>query len=321
MKVFLYTTFALVAFAFNSILCRLALRGEEADAAGFTTVRIVAGAVALIAISYVVGRRVPRYRRPHVSKGNAMIPQHESHLADANPAPPEPNVALTHVRATDTRSTDTGSWASACLLFAYAVCFSFAYLGLTAGTGALILFGAVQMTMVVAAIFKGERPVPVEWTGLVAAVCGLVYLVFPGLASPPLVSSVLMAAAGMSWGFYSIRGRSSGDPLVNTTGNFVRSLPFAAAFAILFLPNLHLTGRGVLYAVLSGSLTSGVGYTVWYAALKHHTQMRAAVLQLAVPVIAATGGILFMAEAFTMRLLIAAVLILGGIALTIFSRK
>ncbi|MBK7393891.1 MAG: DMT family transporter [Chloracidobacterium sp.] len=295
MRVFLYTSFALVAFAFNSILCRLALRGDEADAVGFTAVRLLSGAIALVVIWYVVGR----VRSPHVCKGST---------GDED--------ALTHVRA-----TDTGSWSSAIFLFAYAICFSFAYLGLTAGTGALILFGSVQMTMIVVTLFRGDRPPILEWLGLITAVGGLVYLVFPGLASPPLTSSLLMAAAGASWGIYTLRGRGSTDPLGQTTGNFIRTLPFAAVIAVIFLPNLHLSTRGITLAVLSGAVTSGIGYTVWYASLKHHTATRAAVLQLAVPVITAMIGVLLLAETADIRLVIAAALILGGIALTIFGKR
>ncbi len=177
------------------------------------------------------------------------------------------------------------------------------------------------MTMIAIALFKGERPRALEWLGLVVAVCGLVYLVFPGLSSPPVVSSVLMAAAGAAWGFYTLRGRGSTDPLADTTGNFIRTLPFAALVLIPFLPTMHLSGRGVVLAVLSGALASGVGYTVWYAALKFHTSTRAAVLQLAVPVIAAVGGVVFLSETANSRLVIAAALILGGIGLTIFGHK
>lgn len=294
MKVFLYTTFALVAFAFNSILCRLALRGEEADAVGFTGVRLVSGAVMLIVISLVCAS-------PRVSKG-------DTHKSLESPSLMR---GLLHF----------GSWPSAFFLFAYAICFSFAYLGLTAGTGALILFGAVQMTMIAAAIFKGERPPVLEWLGLAAAIGGLVYLVLPGLESPPLYSSLPMAMAGASWGFYSIRGRSSIDPLADTAGNFVRSVPMIAIAAIPFLSKVQLTSRGAVLAVLSGAVTSGIGYTIWYAALKFHTSTRAAVLQLAVPVIAATAGVLLLDETATVRLGIAAALILGGILLTILGRK
>lgn len=296
MKVFLYTTFALTAFAFNSILCRLALRGDEADAAGFTAVRLVSGAVALIVISLLVSR--PKSQKSKVTSESGSLGAWDLRLG-----------------------TITGNWPSALLLFAYAICFSFAYLGLTAGTGALILFGSVQMTMIAVMLLRGERPRPLEWLGLATAVGGLVYLVFPGLASPPLNSSLLMAAAGASWGLYTLCGKGSTDPLGQTTGNFIRTLPFAGIIAIIFLPNLHLSTRGILLAVLSGAVTSGIGYTVWYAALKHHTATRAAVLQLAVPVIAATIGVLFLAETADIRLIIAAALILGGIALTIFSKK
>jgi drug/metabolite transporter (DMT)-like permease len=217
--------------------------------------------------------------------------------------------------------TGQGNWYSAFFLFAYAICFSFAYIGLTAGTGALILFGCVQMTMIGVAIWRGEKPTPVELIGLAAALSGLVYLVFPGLASPPPLNAGLMAAAGIAWGVYTLRGRSSTDPLADTTGNFVRTLPFMLLAIIPFLSRINLSNRGVVLAVLSGAIASGIGYTVWYAALKHHTATRAAILQLAVPVIAAAGGVFFLAEAATMRLWVAGALILGGIGLTIFGRK
>jgi drug/metabolite transporter (DMT)-like permease len=277
MRAALYTTFALVAFAFNSILCRTALRAGEADPAGFTLVRLVSGAVTLVLISYFVGRQ----------KNNS----------------------------------GRGNWFSAFFLFAYAICFSFAYLGLTAGTGALILFGSVQLTMIVAAIVRGERPNTLEWVGLVAALAGLVYLVLPGLSAPPLTSSLLMAAAGAAWGFYTLRGRGSTAPLADTTGNFVRSVPMIAIAAAPFYKTINLSSTGFELAALSGAIASGVGYTVWYAALRFHTATRAAVLQLAVPVIAAGFGIALLAETATTRLAIAAALILGGILMVIIARR
>ena len=185
----------------------------------------------------------------------------------------------------------------------------------------MILFSSVQMTMIAVAIFRGERPSALEWSGLAVALAGLIYLVLPGLASPPLNSSLLMAAAGASWGFYTLRGKSGNDPLGDTTGNFIRSVPMIAIAAVPFLSKLEMSGRGLMLAVLSGAVTSGVGYTVWYAALKFHTSTRAAVLQLAVPVIAAAAGVLLLDETATVRLAIAAALILGGIALTISGRK
>jgi drug/metabolite transporter (DMT)-like permease len=215
----------------------------------------------------------------------------------------------------------SGNWFSAFFLFAYAVCFSFAYLGLTTGTGALILFGSVQMTMIGVSLVRGERPKVLEWLGLVIAVGGLVYLVFPGLTSPPLLNSALMATAGIAWGAYSLRGRSSKDPLADTMGNFVRSLPMIAVVAAVFYPQIHLSNRGIILAILSGAVASGVGYTIWYTALKFHTATRAAVLQLSVPVIAAFGGIMFLAETFSTRLLTAGVMIILGIGMTILGRK
>lgn len=175
--------------------------------------------------------------------------------------------------------------------------------------------------MVAASIIRGERPTPLEWIGLVTAVGGLVYLVLPGLSSPPFVSSMLMAAAGMAWGAYSLRGRRSVDPLGDTAGNFARALIFTVPLAVIYLPALHLTPRGWLLALLSGAVTSGVGYTVWYAALKFHTSTRAAVLQLSVPLIAAAFGVILLGEIATATLGIAGVMILGGIGLTIAGRR
>ncbi len=163
-----------------------------------------------------------------------------------------------------------GNWLSAFLLFAYAICFSFAYISLTTGTGALILFGCVQLTMILAALFKGEKPKILEWVGMCVALGGLIYLVFPGLTSPPLFSSALMAFAGISWGIYTLRGKGSSDPLGDTTGNFVRSAPMIIIAVLPFLSGMHLSGTGILLAVLSGAAASGIGYTVWYTVLKHH---------------------------------------------------
>jgi drug/metabolite transporter (DMT)-like permease len=276
-RVIFLTAFALLGFAFNSILCRLALRGGEADAAGFTMVRLASGAITLVLISFLSRKNNSNFR--------------------------------------------AGSWLSAFWLVAYAICFSIAYLDLTAGTGALILFGSVQLTMIAISLGKGERPKVLEWLGLIVAVSGLVYLVLPGLTSPPLNASSLMAVAGASWGFYTLRGKRGGDPLADTTGNFVKALVAVPILGLVFWPNLHLSTQGILLAILSGAVASGIGYSIWYAALKHHTATRAAVLQLAVPVIAAAIGILFLAETTSPRLFIAGALILGGIALTIAGHK
>jgi drug/metabolite transporter (DMT)-like permease len=275
-RTFLFTACALVAFALNSILCRLALRGGEADAAGFTLIRLLSGAAALVLISYFVKER---------------------------------------------KAAKRGSWTSAFFLFAYAICFSIAYLGMSAGTGALILFGTVQLTMILTAVVRRERPSTVEYLGLLLAFAGLVYLVLPGLAAPPLMSSAFMAAAGIAWGAYTLRGKGSADPLAETTGNFVRSVPMAVIIAVIYFSDLKFTQRGLILAVTSGALASGVGYSIWYAALRHLTSTRAAVLQLLVPVIAASLAVLILNEELTLRLGLSALMVLGGIALTIYGRK
>lgn len=277
MKLVLYTTLALIAFALNSILCRLALRGGEADAAGFTAIRLVSGAIVLTAI-VLFSKTTPSSLRQ-------------------------------------------GSWPSAIFLFAYAMCFSLAYLNLTAGTGALILFGSVQLTMIAVTLAGGERPRPLEWLGLVVAAVGLVYLVLPGIESPPLNSSLLMAVAGAAWAMYTLRGRNSIDPTQETAGNFVRTIPLGLIAVGMFWPNVMLTAYGISLAVVSGAITSGIGYAIWYAALKELRSTRAAVVQLAVPVIAAAIGIAFLDEAADVRLIIAGMFILGGIGLVIFGKE
>ena len=213
-----------------------------------------------------------------------------------------------------------GSWISAAFLFLYAITFSFAYLSLTAGTGALILFGSVQITMIIAALNSGERPHIFEWIGLFLALGGLVYLVFPGLAAPSPLDSVLMTIAGIAWGFYSIRGRGSNNPLAATAGNFVYAIPMIVLIRLVSLSNIHVSTNGILLATLSGALASGVGYVIWYAALRGLTTIRAAIVQLSVPVIAAWSGVIFLAENISLRLLVAGVFIMGGIALAVFSR-
>jgi drug/metabolite transporter (DMT)-like permease len=276
MKIVFYTSFALICFAFNSILCRLALKTDEIDAASFTSIRLLSGAVVLSIIFTFLGKK------------------------DAG--------------------TTRGNWFSAFFLFAYAICFSFAYIDLTTGTGALILFGSVQATMIIAALISGERPRLLEWSGLFLALGGLVYLVFPGLSSPPIFSSLLMMFAGIAWGFYTLRGKGSANPLADTAGNFVRSVPMILLVSLPFLANIHLSLKGIIFAVLSGALASGIGYSVWYAALRFHTSTRAGILQLSVPVLTAVLGVVFLSEEIALRLILATVLILGGIALAIFSK-
>jgi len=207
------------------------------------------------------------------------------------------------------------------MLFLYAAAFSFAYVSLNAGVGALVLFGAVQATMITAGLIKGERPPMLVWCGLAIALAGLVYLVLPGISAPSFFGSALMAVAGFAWGVYSLRGLGSINPVGVTCGNFIRSVPMTAVLSLVLLPLMQFSWEGVLLAVLSGGLTSGIGYVVWYAALGHLSATRAAMLQLLVPIIAAAGGVLLLSEQLTLRLILSSILIIGGVGLTLKAKQ
>jgi drug/metabolite transporter (DMT)-like permease len=213
-----------------------------------------------------------------------------------------------------------GNWISALALFLYAAAFSFAYVDVAAGTGALLLFGSVQATMIVWSLHKGENLRVIQILGVVVAVVGLVVLLFPGLSAPPLFGSILMLGAGIAWGIYSLRGKREKNPSSVTAGNFVRAVPFAAAVSFIFVSRIHLDVAGAAYAIVSGAITSGVGYVIWYSALPSLKAASAATVQLSVPVLAATGGILLLGEPLTLRYVVASVAILGGIALVVLEK-
>jgi drug/metabolite transporter (DMT)-like permease len=274
-RIFVLTLLAMLAFAGNSLLCRAAFHATRIDAASFTTIRVVSGALALWLI----------------------------------------------VRAQSGRGKAAGSWASAAALFAYAAAFSFAYLSLTAATGALLLFGAVQATMIGVGLWRGERLRPWQLVGLARALGGLVGLLLPGLSAPPLLGAALMLAAGVAWGVYSLRGKGAGDPLRATAGNFVRAVPFAAVLSVAMLASATFDASGAALAVASGALTSGIGYAIWYTALPGLKAASAATVQLSVPLITALGGIVVLGEPLTLRLVLASIAILGGIALVIVERR
>jgi drug/metabolite transporter (DMT)-like permease len=217
--------------------------------------------------------------------------------------------------------TGRGNWLSAFALFAYAASFSFAYVSLPAATGALLLFGAVQTTMIGHGIWAGERLLRLQFAGLVLALAGLVGLLLPGLTAPPVIGSLLMLGAGVAWGVYSLRGRGAGNPTRVTAGNFLRAVPFAAALSVLMVDRSSLDSAGFWYAVASGALASGIGYAIWYTALPALKATKAATVQLSVPVIAALGGIVFLGEPLTLRLILSSVAILGGIALVILEKQ
>lgn len=214
-----------------------------------------------------------------------------------------------------------GSWASAAALFAYAIAFSYAYIGLSAGTGALILFGAVQASMLGWALLRGERFGALQMLGFALAIAGLVALLLPGLSAPPLGSALLMLLAGVAWGVYSLRGRGAGDPTAATAGNFLRAVPMAGAataIALLLVPfSVQVDLSGSLYAVASGALTSGLGYAIWYRALPQLRASTAATVQLSVPVITALAGVILLSEPVSLRLVLASVAVLGGVALVV----
>lgn len=274
MRIIVLTSLAMLAFAGNSLLCRVALRHSGIDAASFTAVRLVAGAAVLWLVVRVKGRAF----------------------------------------------TGKGNWWSAFALFAYAAGFSFAYVNLPAATGALLLFGAVQATMIGYGIRTGERLQKMQLAGLLLALAGLVGLLLPGLSAPPLPGSLLMLGAGVAWGVYSLRGKGAGDPTRVTAGNFLRAAAIAVFLSLLLHDGAAVDGAGLLYAILSGALASGIGYAIWYAVLPALKATHAATVQLSVPVLAAAGGVAFLAEPFTLRLAFASVAILGGIALVILEK-
>ncbi len=206
------------------------------------------------------------------------------------------------------------------MLFLYAVTFSFAYITLETGTGALILFGFVQLTMIGVGLWQGQRPNGLAWVGMGVAITGLVYLVFPGLRAPSPYGAALMGSAGIAWGIYSLRGKRVDDPITATTGNFMGAVPMALVVGAFFLQDLTMNATGVMLAMLSGAVTSGVGYVIWYAALPGLTPTKAANVQLSVPAIAASGGVLLLSEPLTMRLVAASAAILGGIAIVLSQR-
>ena len=269
------TSLAMIAFASNSLLCRVALKYTSIDAASFTTIRLISGAVMLWLVA-------------QMSRG-------------------------TH--------TGRGNWLSAFALFSYAAGFSFAYVSLPAATGALLLFGAVQATMIGYGLWAGERLLRLQRVGLVLALGGLVGLVLPGISAPPLLGSLLMLSAGVAWGVYSLRGKGAGDPTKVTAGNFLLAVPFAAALSILMRNGASLDSAGFWYAVSSGAMASGIGYAIWYKVLPSLRATNAATVQLSVPVIAALGGIVFLGESITLRLVLASLAILGGIALVIIEKQ
>lgn len=276
LKTLLLASLALLAFAGNSVLCRLALAEGVADPASFTAVRLVSGAIVLMGL-----------------------------------------LAISSKPSTSSK----GSWLASIYLLSYAGLFSFAYVSLDTATGALILFGAVQLTMIIVNIFRGQSLQNLEWCGFLLAVFGLVYLLFPEISKPSISGFVMMLVSGIAWAGYTLKGQGSVNALADTAFNFSRTLPLLALLMVPLLGNVQINKEGLVLAFVSGALTSGVGYAIWYSALRGLSTTRAAVIQLLVPILAAIGGVLFANEALSTRLVVSAGLVLGGIMLVVSSKS
>ena len=279
-RIVVTTILALIAFAANSVLCKMALGAKTIDASGFTIIRMLSGILVLMMIFAATKQR--------------------SAKASTN--------------------TPKGSWSAGIYLFIYALAFSFAYVSLDTGVGALILFTAVQVTMILTGLFKGHRFSRFEWLGLATAFSGFIYLILPSVSSPSLVGFVLMIAAGMAWAGYTFAGQGTKNPIADTAFNFLRTLPLVLALFVVSLPYIEVSVNGAILAILSGGVASGVGYAIWYSALRGLSTIQAAIVQLLVPIIAAIGGILFSNEVVSVRLIIATGVILGGISMVILAK-
>jgi len=279
LRLTLLTAFAMIPLAANSWLCRAALRDTGIDAATFTSIRLVSGALMLWLLARLL-------RKPLERQG-----------------------------------ASAGSWPSAAALFGYAALFSFAYLSLSAGTGALLLFGAVQVSMILIGLLRGERLDSVQIVGVLLALAGLAVLVSPGVSAPPLSGALMMIGAGIAWGIYSMRGKGSTNPIGVTARNFLLTLPMALALGLSTAAWATWDLTGAAYAMASGAFTSGLGYALWYSLMPMLRAATAATVQLSVPVIVAVGGVVLLNEPITLRLTLAAIAVLGGIGLVILERK
>lgn len=286
MRLILLTALTMIAFAANSVFGRMALGSAEnplIDPASYSAIRLATGALMLAILAAFTRRGQRKAGKPR-----------------------------------------SGSWTSALTLFAYAVAFSYAYVALDTGIGALVLFACVQATMIGWGLKEGDRPSMLEWLGLVTAFGAFIWLVSPGLSAPDPLAAGLMALSGIAWGAYSLRGRGVPDPLIATADNFLRSLAFLAPLGLIIvitrLP-VHISSTGLLLATLSGAVTSGIGYALWYTVLRQIGATQGAIVQLTVPVIAAFGGTLFLGESWTLRLIISSLLILGGVGMAIIAKQ
>ncbi|MGJ8655323.1 MAG: DMT family transporter [Akkermansiaceae bacterium] len=280
MKILLLTTLAMTAFAGNSLLCRLALDQNQNQDQA--------------------GMDPASFTTIRLLSGALIL------------------WIIVHFKNSSNKTA--GNWLSALALFAYAACFSFAYVNLSTAMGALLLFGAVQATMIGHGIYSGERLRTQQITGLILALAGLTTLLWPGLSAPPLTDSLIMFASGIAWAIYSLRGKGSANPTSTTARNFILSIPFTIILSIITINQASINPLGITTAILSGAITSGLGYVLWYQVLPSLKSTTAATVQLSVPVIAAFAGVIFLQESITPRLTLASATILGGIALVIIQK-
>jgi len=277
----------LMGFAGNSIFCRLALGGKLIDPVSFTCIRILSGAATLLLLLSILSRSLPE----------------SSH---------------------ENKPRKTSSWKPALALFIYALSFSLAYLSLPSGTGALILFGVVQIMMLVVGFFKGDRMKATQWLGFIIACAGLIYLLSPGISAPDMKGAILMTISGIAWAFYTIAGKGNHNPIRMTADNFTKASPLTLiailATALIAFSKINLTFTGISLAIISGTVTSAFAYSLWYKVLPTLSTTQAAILQLLVPLLASLGGALFIHEPFTLRTAIASTLILGGVIFSIIGK-
>ncbi|MEY2978314.1 MAG: DMT family transporter [Prochlorotrichaceae cyanobacterium] len=278
---------AMFAFAGNSVLARLALGSESIDAASFSSIRFTSGALTLVLVMVV-------QRWFQLGTSDSSVNNSE-------------NISV--------------GWIPAIVLLFYTITFSAAYQVLEAGAGALLLFGSVQVTMILAALKRGERLDLAEGLGALLALIGLVYLILPNFETPSWLGAVMMLCSGAAWGLYSLLGQTVRRPLAASTENFLRSLPLIWGFNLLSFADVHISFAGVWPAIVAGSITSGLGYVIWYTALRSLSATLAATIQLSIPILAAMGGVLWLQEKLSLHLLISASIVLGGITIALLSRK
>ncbi|CAK1850839.1 EamA-like transporter family protein [Vibrio crassostreae] len=303
MQTVLVTLITLVAFAANSVLCRWALMDQTIDPLSFSIVRILSGTLTLLILLTLSLQ----------SKSNSKPKQDSYNSGISGYTKLKSQFQLTSILS----------------LLVYMFGFSFAYLELGAGLGALVLFVAVQFTMIAAYLFSGNRMSLIEWGGCLLSVAGLVYLLMPmeSTQAPDLVSIILMSLAGVGWGIYTLAGKKSSNALQSTTANFgFSSLVILLALSLFSLipnalPQVSITEQGLIYAVISGAVASGIGYSLWYYVVKKLNTMVASIAQLSVPVIATLGGILLLSEPVTMQFIVSSTVILLGISLVLVAPK